>query len=147
MVPPAFTTATWLAALLRRWVRKGYAPNVSLAEDGAAIPASPDAGEQLIAVVRADGGRVFALTDSRVVENGETLFRYAEVIRCHWITDDPDPMEAARLKRTHFHRIIVELAGGRRAVLEGIGQAVFPLLRFFGSVASGERRHAEPGRT
>jgi hypothetical protein len=36
MVPRAFTTATWLAHLLRRWVRQGHTSNVSLAEDGAA---------------------------------------------------------------------------------------------------------------
>lgn len=145
MVPKAFTTATWLATLLRRWVRKGHSPNVSLAEDGAVVSAALEAGEKLIAVVRADNGRQFVLTDSRVVEGGETLFRYAEVTRCHWITDHPDPIEAARLKRSHFDRLIVEVSG-RRVVIEQIGQAVFPLLRFLESVAVEEQRHAEPAR-
>ncbi len=40
------------------------------------------------------------------------------------------------LKRTHFHRIIVELTNGRQVTVERIGQAVFPLLRFFRSVGS-----------
>jgi hypothetical protein len=136
MVPTAFTTATWLATLLRRWVSKGYLPNITLAEDGAVVPVGLEAGEQFIAVVRADDSREFTFTDSRVVSGGATLFRYAEVVRCHWITDNPDSMEAARLKRSHYHRLIVELVGGRQAVIERVGQAVFPLLRFLGSVAS-----------
>lgn len=138
MVPTAFTTATWLATLLRRSVRTGYSPNVSLAEDGGTVPVKLEAGEQPIAVVWADDGREFAFTGTRMVEGGETLFLYADVVRCHWITDDPDRMEAARLKRTHFHRLIVELASGRRVVVEHIGQAVFPLLRFLRSVAAVE---------
>src|SRR4051794_2123346 len=111
MVPRAFTTAAWLATLLRRWVRQGYAPNVSLAEDGAAVRGALEVGEQPIAVVHTVGGRGLALTNLRVVTDGSTLFRYSEVARCHWITDHP--MEAARLKRTHFDRLVVELVGGR----------------------------------
>jgi transcription antitermination factor NusG len=52
-------------------------------------------------------------------------------------------MEHARLKRTHFHRLILELSDGRRVVLEQLGQAVFPLLQFLGSVM----QQSEPGRT
>ncbi len=61
MVPTAFTTGTWLTTLLRRWVRRGYAPNISLAEDGATFSVESDAGEQSIALIRADDGRTFVL--------------------------------------------------------------------------------------
>jgi len=137
MVPTAFTTATWLSTLFRRSVRKGYAPNILLIEDGAALSTRLELGEEPIAVVRNDDGRAFEFTDARVVEDGVTLFRYAEVVRFHWITDNPEPVEAARLKRMHFDRLIIELRGERRVVIERIGQAVFPLLRFLGSVTSG----------
>jgi hypothetical protein len=138
MVPTAFTTATWLSTLLRRWVRKGYGANIALAENGAISPTPLESGEEFIAVIRADDGRDFVLTDVRVVEAAETLFVYTAVVRCHWITDDPNWKEAARLKRTHFHRLIVELADERRIVVERIGQAVFPLLRFLKSIASSD---------
>jgi hypothetical protein len=52
-------------------------------------------------------------------------------------------MEHARLKRTHFHRLILELSDGQRVVVEHLGQAVFPLLRFLRSVI----HESGPGRT
>jgi len=36
-------------------------------------------------------------------------------------------------KGSHFHRMILERNDGSDLVLEGLGQAVFPLLNFFWS--------------
>jgi hypothetical protein len=129
-----FTTASWLAHLLRRWVRAGYGPNISLVEDGATVATPLNDGEQGIAIVHTADGREFVFTDCRVVERGRTVLRYSEVVCSHWITDNPDTMVQARLKRTHWHRLVLGLAGGQQVTLEQLGQAVFPLLRFFGSV-------------
>lgn len=134
MVPRMFTTASWLASLLRRSVAKGHSPNVALVEDGAKTTIQLEDGEQLIAVIQTADGREYVFSDRRAAESDVTLFRYDEIVRCHWITDHPDPRESTRLKRTHFHRLILKLSDGRRVVLEQLGQAVFPLLRFFGSI-------------
>jgi hypothetical protein len=116
---------------------------VALVEDGAKVTSQLEVGEQAIALVKTTDGRDYVFTDRRAIEHDQTAFRYDEVIRCHWITDHPDPMEHARLKRTHFHRLILELSDGQRVVIEYLGQAVFPLLRFLGSVS----HESEPDRT
>src|SRR4051794_24177060 len=135
MVPRMFSTAEWLATLLRRWDRKGYTPNVALAEEGGVPPIRLEEAERSIALVQTADGRQLVLTSGRIVEGDRTVLRYGEVIRCHWITDHADPWEAARLKRTHCHRLILELRDGRTVVLDQLGQAVFPLLRFFQSIS------------
>ena len=73
-------------------------------------------------------------TDRRIIASGKMMFRYRELAECYWITDHPDPMVQARMKRTHFHRIVCKLADGRVMIVEHLGQAVFPLLRFLESV-------------
>ena len=68
------------------------------------------------------------LTDQRIIYNGAALFTWDDVRRCHWI--HRDQAEAAKLKRTHFHRVIIELHDGNEVILDRLGQAVFPLLKF-----------------
>lgn len=134
MVPRLFTIETWLAHLLGQWVRKGNAPKVALVEDGTALGIQLEREEKGIALVRTADGREYVFTSHRAIEDGATVFRYVEVVGCHWITDHPDPMERARLKRTHSRRMILDLGNGRRIVMEQLGQAVFPLLRFIRSI-------------
>jgi hypothetical protein len=135
MVPRMFSTAEWLATLLRRSVRKGDTPNVALAEDGGVPPIRLEEEERSIALVQTADGRQLVLTSDRIVECDRTVLRYSDVVRCRWITDDADPREAARLKQTHWHRLILDLRDGRKVALEQLGQAVFPLLRFFESIS------------
>src|SRR5262245_55933856 len=99
MVPRVFPTAAdWLATLLRRWVRKGYTPNVTWAEDGSELAIGLEDGERVVALVRTADGREIILTSERVVEHGRTVLRYGEVVRCHWMTDEPRPRDVRRLK-------------------------------------------------
>jgi hypothetical protein len=137
MVPRIFPTpADWLATLLRRWVRKGYALNVTLADDGIELAIGLEDGERVVALVQTADGRAIILTSERVVEQGRTVLRYGEVVRCDWITDEPRPRDLRRLKQTHFDRLILELENGGKVVLVGLGQAVFPMQRFFNSMIS-----------
>ena len=130
MVPRIFPTAAdWLATLLRRWVRKGYALNVTLAEDGIELAVGLEDGERVVALVQTADGRAIVLTSERVVEHGRTVLRYGEVVRCYWITDKLRPRDLRRLKQTHFDRLILELENGAKVVLVGLGQAVFPMQR------------------
>ncbi len=82
MIPSAFTTESWLATLLPRWVRKGYVPNVTLPESGAVVPVVLEPDERAIAIVQA-AERELVFTDSRVVEGDRKLFRIDEVVTCH----------------------------------------------------------------
>ena len=136
MVPRMFSTAEWLATLLRRWNRKGYTPNVALAEKGGEPPIRLEKDEWSIALIQTADGRKLFLTSDRIIEGDRTVIRYGEVIRCHWITDHADAQEAARLKQTHCDRLVLDLRDGRKVVLDQLGQAVFPLLRFFQSISS-----------
>ncbi len=135
MVPRIFpTTADWLTSLLRRWVRKGYTPNVFLAEDGTLPSIGLGDGECVVALVQTTDGRELLLTGERLVEGGRTLLRYGEIAQCHHITDRLGRGEKALLKQTHFDRLILDLGDGRKVALKQLGQAIFPLLRFFESV-------------
>jgi hypothetical protein len=51
------------------------------------------------------------------------------VRHCYWV--DRDREMAARLKHSRPHRLIFELKDHGEVVLDGLGHAVFPLLKFF----------------
>ena len=136
MVPRVFSTpAEWLAALLRRYGKHGDTPNVYIAgEDG--VPSAGQEDERLVALIQTRDGRELVLTGERIIERGQSLIWYGDVVRCHWITDHNDPKEKARLKQTHFDRLILETESGPKVILEELGPVVFPLIRFFDSIIS-----------
>jgi hypothetical protein len=115
---------------------KGYALNVTLAEDGIELAIGLEGGERVVALVQSADGSAIILTSERVVEHGRTVLRYGEVVRCDRITDEPRPRDLRRLKQTHFDRLILELENGGKVVLVGLGQAVFPMQRYFNSIIS-----------
>jgi hypothetical protein len=114
---------------------KDYAPNVTMlpALDAPEIELQP--GEQAIAAISlASGGPPLVVTDARLLRNGQTLVEYEDVRHCEWIARDTmnlDAEAAQKMKLAHYDRLIFELNGGRDVMLEGLGQAVFPLLKFF----------------
>ena len=62
---------------------------------------------------------------------------YADVSASDWMSmvDKMDPAEKVRIKQTpDFDRLIVERFDGSRVHVDGLGQAVFPLLRAFSLV-------------
>lgn len=131
-----FTIETLLATLLRRSVRKEYTKNVSLAEDGAISPFSLPPDDSLVAVVHTSDGRDLVFTASRLLDTSGELLQYSDVVKCHWIIDSPDFAAKARLKATHFDRLVLELRGHRRLEIDHLRQSVFPLLKFFESIQS-----------
>lgn len=87
-------------------------------------------GERPIASVQlASRDAPLVVTDRRLVQAGETLVRHADVRHCYWI--DPVREVAAKLKHSHFQRLIFEQKGRCELVVDGLGQAVFPLLKFY----------------
>ena len=89
---------------------------------------------QIARVTRTDG-QTYLFTDTNVIANDVVLVRFSDVRRCHWITDSSEPGEAARLKKDKHDCLIIELSSGRKVELTHLGQAVFPLLRFFVSLS------------
>ena len=69
------------------------------------------------------------VTDVRFVREGDTLLRYDDLAHCIWI--DRDYQWRVKHKHSHFQRMILERRDGSEVVLDGLGQAVFPLLTFF----------------
>jgi hypothetical protein len=135
-IPLLFTREQWLVELLRRFTRRGHAPNLTLLSG----EAPPDLLLQLndipLAAVRAGDGREYVVTNQRLLCKGDTLVQYADLLACHWITDSPDVEERSRLKAVYFDRLILEGRGGRKVVLSQLGQAAFALLKFLGWVAA-----------
>jgi uncharacterized protein YodC (DUF2158 family) len=137
------TNENYLRWQLGRWARD-YAPNVKMLE----VEGPPDvqlpAGEHAIALVGlASGAPPLVVTDTRLMQADQTLLRHGSVRHCHWI--DRDGEAAATMKHSHSQRLILGLEDGREVVLDGLGQAVFPLLKFYWfKLGRGERRDNPP---
>ena len=126
----ARTNENYLRWKFGYWVAKGYVPNVNLVSPGEDVGVELEPGESAIARIALDAElATLLLTDARFVQRAKTLVRFVDVAACIWI--DRDATVAAKLKREKFHRIILELRDGREIVIDGLGQAVFPLLNFF----------------
>ena len=126
----ARTNENYLRWKFGHWVAKGYTPNVTLFSAGDVAGVAMEPGESPIACIALNSGsEPLLLTDVRLIQGGETLVRFGDVAASIWI--DRDSKTAARLKTEKFHRVILELRDGSEVVIEGLGQAVFPLLNFF----------------
>ena len=122
------TNADYLRWKLGKWAKE-YAPNVTMVEIGT-VPTPLETEEHAVAYISvADGSPPLLVTDKRLLRDGRTVLRYEELEHCIWI--DRDHEQKAKLKHSHFQRIILERRDGSELVLDGLGQAVFPLLKFF----------------
>ena len=125
----ARTNADYLRWKLGKWARE-YAPNVTMFADDSTLPFQLESDEKAIAEVSvASGDAPIEVTDKRLVRAGETLLCYDELAHCIWI--DRDHEMKVKNKHSHFQRMILERRDGSEIVLDGLGQAVFPLLKFF----------------
>jgi hypothetical protein len=116
------TNASYLRWNFGRWAKQ-WVRNIVMLD-------ASDSGEQLIAeIALTSGASPIVVTDSRLMQDGRTLLRYEDLRCCFWI--DRNPALATKLKHSHFQRMILERTDGTEFVLDGLGQAVFPLLQFF----------------
>jgi hypothetical protein len=139
MVPTAFTTASWLSHVFQRWMRAGHVRHIALVEGDEAFSVGLDEDEQGIATVRTDAGPEFLLTTSRMIAEGETLFRFEDIDRC-WLIANPDPIGVRRGKQPKILGIVVTVKAGARITIDvqRLGDGLFPLYRFLRSLASGD---------
>lgn len=125
----ARTNADYLRWKLGRWAR-GHAPNILMFEGNPPTDIRLEPNETAIAQISlASGESPIVVTDIRLIRDGQSLLRYDELRYCIWI--DRDLKMKGKLKQTHFQRIILERHDTSELVLDGLGQAVFPLLKFF----------------
>ncbi len=107
-----------------------HAPNIRMLAENSPISIPLDSNETAVAEISlASGGSPIIATDLRLMRDGTTLLRYDELEHCIWI--DRDREMQVKLKVSHYHKIILERKDGSELVLDGLGQAVFPLLTFF----------------
>lgn len=131
------TNESYLRWQFGRLVKEGWAPNVTMlpAEGAPEVELRP--GEHPIAAISlASGGPALVITDARIVRAGQTLLEHKDVRHCAWIAREPektnlDTEAAQKLKQAHYDRLIFDLGGRREVVVEGLGQAYSPLLKFF----------------
>jgi hypothetical protein len=113
-----------------RWAANGWARNVTLIAANADSGACLEPMEAAIARIKLPPpSQALLLTDQRLILDSTTLVRHTNVTACFWI--DRKKVSGNQLKREKYHRIILEICHDREVVLEGLGQAVFPLLKFF----------------
>jgi hypothetical protein len=131
------TNENYLNWQLGRWARS-HAPNVTSlpAEEWDDVELASD--EHRIARIASTMGEPpLLVTDQRLLQAGSTLLWYRDVRWCDWI--DPDRRRAAELKATRYQRLIFTMSDGRKLTVDGLGQAVFPLLKFFWFKLGSER--------
>ena len=123
------TNADYLRWKLGKSSRK-HAPNIRMLAEESPIAIPLESSESAIAEISlTPAGSPITVTDLRLIRDGETLVRYEDLQHCIWI--DRDRETKLKLKVTHFQRIILERKDGSELILDGLGQAVFPLLKFF----------------
>lgn len=128
------TNENYLRWQFGRYARQ-YAPNVTMLDlEGTDVEL--ESGEHAIALVGLASGPPLVVTDARLIQAGETVARYSDVSHCDWIARredirDLDTEAQRKLKASGFDRLILALNDGRDVVVEGLGQAAFPLLKFF----------------
>ena len=127
------TTANYLTWRFSRAHKKGLLPNVRLAAAGPALILEP--GEVAVASIALQNWNgtepteaVLLVTDRRVLRDGAELIRWSDVVRYHWV--DRDISRLGELRSTRFQRIVLVARDGSVTVLDGLGQAVLPLLQF-----------------
>jgi hypothetical protein len=129
------TPLEMLVVQLRKWDRKGYLknrprPDLQNRLHGAAVDRVEfDTGNGKTCVFDSAGLQVLSGTAV------EATVAYGDVSGADWMATEID--EKTRMKRTpDFDRLIIERFNGASLVIDGLGQAVFPLLRAFGWIAA-----------
>ena len=103
---------------------------------------SPHGEEDVLAgagtAVRIDAtdGSVYLLTPRRLLrmvgEQAQTVVLYSDLVGYDWIS--PDMSKKVELKDEHFDRLYLHRRSGPHIVLDNLGEAVYPMLTFFGRV-------------
>ena len=137
MSAPAISDDDMVEIQLRKWMARGRLHNVTL-RPAYSHPSVP-AGETVLAEVVDRAGRGVFFTGSGFTLPERGFIRYADVLTATWISSGAN--RSAR-KREEFDRIELSFRDGSSATLADVGQAVFPLLRFFGwMIGRREPRH------
>jgi hypothetical protein len=86
--------------------------------------------------VDASDGGVYLLTPRRLLrivgDDAQPILGYSDLVGYDWISQDIS--EKVRLKKEHFDRIYLHRRSGPPITLDHLGQAVYPMLKFFGRV-------------
>jgi len=130
----AWTIETRLRNVFAKTLHKGHVRNAELS------PHTPEhivshlsLGEKCIVVIRDKKQRLLWVTDCRLLmEEGtavSVLFELSAVERVHWMARENRSQIS---KADNFDRLEIDLALGetREVTLDGLDQAVFPLLNF-----------------
>lgn len=114
---------------LRKWDRKGYLKSrprlvSSTTSAGKVVDlAELDTKNNQTLVFDASGMKGFGGAERKIA------ISYADMAGVVWMA--PEIERKVRMKAASFDRLIIERFDGTSVVIEGIGQAVFPLLRAF----------------
>ena len=116
-----------LEVQFKKHIRKGYVTNAVMAPSygQARVPA----GESVVVEVINNQSIGMLFTENGFVAPNQGFLRYEEIKDVHWIS--PNGNEVVRLKQTHSDRLMLQLRNGSCLVLDGLGSAYHPILRFF----------------
>jgi len=82
--------------------------------------------------IKTKGGELVELYGNKIQFKEYTVL-FSEIEKTEWIMPDAETIERARYKVEKFDNLYIYYPGGRLDI-EGMGQAVFPILSFLGWV-------------
>jgi hypothetical protein len=136
MSAPTISDAEMVEIQLRKWMTRGDLSNVTL-RPTYSHPSIP-AGETVVAEIIDRSGQGVFFTGGGFTLPGRGFVRYEDVQTATWISTQPDRLPR---KREEFDHIELSFRDGSSATLADVGQAAFPLLRFFEWMIE-RRKHA-----
>jgi len=126
MAAPKISTGEMVEIQLRKWMARRHLSNVVL-KPKHSHPLIPRDEVVVAEVIGKDGQSIF-FTDNGFNLPGRGFVSYPTIKAVKWISSKPDKL---RRKAEGFDHIEFLFFDGSQAVLTGVEQAVFPLLRFF----------------
>jgi len=128
MSRPVIKPSEKLEIQFRKWLNKGHLHNVVLRPSytRSGLPLQ----EEFLVDVIDKAGRSIPFTESGFLAPERGFIRYVDVKGVHWIAKDRASFNPED-KREIFDRLEFELSDDSTLLLQGLDQAVFPLLKFF----------------
>lgn len=132
MIISKILPARMLEIKFSKAIKKGFVDNVELWPFDSLPGINFAENEAWVAKVLSKNGQSYYFTGLRIVWKTGQYTRYLEfekVSSVHWISDSTQ--EKLRLKNSQYDYLVLEMVDGEKICLNGLDQAVFPLLNFF----------------
>lgn len=130
------TAAERIEVQFGKWIRKFPLPQCTVLSKEAVARIVREGLDEPVVRITAKGGIRMDLTPSAIAIDG-LVVPFEQLIGYHWI--DAEHQVKVRDKQDHFDRIVIMSRSGEVTV-DGLGQAVFPLMKALDAILRDRRK-------